>query len=229
MNDEKHILIIVTLLMILVLALVINYVIYKRQEAAQQRRLKARKIQGMLPDLLECLRVLKQTECSSGITQLMEKYASELLDEMAKLSASPALLNKLQNSSATNETNTTNAPIQPKQVQLAVSKTMTVVQNFQKNNQITLQQLMQFTVELKTTQLLFDIDNLLNLSEKAIIDKKIAVAKGSLRTIKAMLLKIPDNDPRKEKLNNRTNKVSKDVEPVNLSVQEAPTPSPEST
>ncbi len=212
MSTENQVLIILALLAVLVSALAINYSMYKREEAAKKRRLQIKKIQGMVPDLLECLGVLKQTQCSPNITQLIENYASELIDEMAQLAANPELMQRLQ--AKTNGANMAPDanPINNQQVQVATNKSMTILRMLHNKKQITEDQLKTFTADLAITKVLFDAEGLIALCNGLIAQEKKIVAKTHLRTLKSLMTKIPESDNRKTAIKNAYESVVTKVE-----------------
>lgn len=213
MSTENQVFIFLILVAVLVFALSVNYVIYRRQVAAQQRRLRAKKIQGLLPDLLDCLSVLKQTECLPDISKVLERYAAEQLDELSKLAPSPEMQNQLENSRA----QTSSAPLDPvnyKQVSQAVNKSTTVLKMIKSSGGLTPQQLDEYIHELTLVKLLSEAQSLLDLGKELHSQDKAAVAKNHLRQGRGIISKIPDTDSRKLKIRDEINDLLNGSNPV---------------
>lgn len=200
MEASNQILLIVSLLAVLVIALTINFYIYRRQLAAEKRRIKLKKLQKILPELLECLSTLKATDCSAEVLTCLEKHAAELFEQLGKLAPNPELVQNLQSQRTLNSEPT----IEPtsveglKQIQKAVNKSTTVLQQLHSNEQLNEINLERFKTELAHVQIGCEIDALYAQAEALISEGKNAVAKTSIRQGMSKLQKISSKDPRRD-------------------------------
>lgn len=198
MNAENRIFLIITLIAVLVIALGINYYIYRRQVAAEQRRLKIKKLQKTLPEVLETLSVLKQTSCNTAIQSTLENYASSLFGQLIQLAPDPEVQQKLQHQQANPP-----EPMSPtsaqglKQIQQATNKSLTVIKLLHGKTAITDQQLEDMTIELSNVRQLAEAEVLLVMSDSLLMQKKTAAANNYLKQAKNFISKLSEGDDRK--------------------------------
>lgn len=200
-----------SLVIILILALLANYYIYKQQQRKLQRALMSRKIKHEMEQILDVLATLKRLPCPATVINLLNEHVVKGLAKLNRLKPETGMIGQLQ--SQTGVLADSNAPLNlegekaMRQAHSAIQFTIRFCYQRRNAGDISALQCNEASTQLQWLDSQIEIETHINSGKRLLENDKLAVAVSRFKHAKTFIIRLSAKNPHRQELIIEINKL----------------------
>ncbi|WP_133297380.1 hypothetical protein [Motiliproteus coralliicola] len=208
---ENAPLLVVVLVAILLVALLANYLVYRRQERALQRALKLKQLRLEAEKVLEALAVLNQIDCPKPARELLNQEVVRLLEQISRIKPEAGMLEQLRSQSDTivGDSGSLNLENERamKQAHAAIRFAIRFANHRRSIGALSSLQCDELSGELQRFDYQIEIDTHLGIGKRLLESDKPAVATTHFKQAKSFISRLHHQNPQRRELLEQVNEL----------------------
>ncbi|MEH6651289.1 MAG: hypothetical protein V7707_14780 [Motiliproteus sp.] len=201
----------VSLMIILIIALLVNYYFHQLQERKRQRALLARKIKSETEKILEALTTLNQLQCPAAVIKLFNDEVVKAITKLNNLNPEVDMIEQIesQNRVAGNPTESLNLENDRsmKQAHVAIRFAIRFVHKRRSVGELSSILCDEYSAQLQWLDSKIEIDTHIGAGKRMLENDKPAVAISRFKHAKSVIAHLPPRDPRRQDLVDEINQL----------------------
>ncbi|WP_421863870.1 hypothetical protein [Motiliproteus sp.] len=209
MFSENAPLLVVALVTILLVALLANYLVYRRQERALQRAIKLQQLRIEAEKVLDSLSILNQIDCPKSARELLNQEVVRLLEQISRLKPEAGMLDQLrsQSDAGAGDSGTLNLENERamKQAHGAIRFAIRFANHRRSIGALSALQCDELSNELQRFDYQIEIDTHLTIGKRLLDSDKPAVATTHFKQAKSFISRLHHQNPQRRELLEQVN------------------------